>query len=89
MEIDRCVRLVRPSLGPMLTRGITRCTGVVNAIPVSGNPLGRKLVESLPYSDLGTRSIRNANCVGSKHRIKHNLMCCLWMEILGILRLQI
>ena len=71
----------------MPTREMTRYIGVVNVILASGKKQESTQVESLHYKGLDTRSVRNASCVGSKHRTKHNWTFYSLTVILGILML--
>jgi|TARA_B100001093_G_C25916644_1_gene630975 hypothetical protein len=65
----------------MPTNDMARFIGGVSVIPVSGRKQVRILAGSLPYRDRDIRNLRNVSYVDSKHRIKHNWMCCLWIVI--------
>jgi hypothetical protein len=65
----------------MPTNDMAGYTGGANVILVSGKKQVRKLVALLHLTVQDTRNVRNVNCVGLRHRIKHNLMYFLWMEI--------
>lgn len=67
----------------MAIRGMAKSIGVANATPVSGNKRANEWGVSLPYNDLDIRNARNVSCADSRHRTKHNWMCCLLMVISG------
>jgi len=51
---------------------MAECIGGADVIPASGNGLVNAQVASLPCRDQDTRKQKNANCVDSKHRLRHN-----------------